>query len=174
MIVFQNRKFRIKAERIKLPNGETIDFASLIKRPGTNIIPFIDKETILMNYQYRPAIRRWIYQLAGGKVEESETPLQNARKELEEELGYRAGRMKLIGKFYSAPHISNDLQYVFVATSLKKVKKHLEKGELIRLRRIKMSDAVEMACNGKIIDAITIAGLMMFKNSSRHSVPFNR
>ena len=163
MIVFQNKKFKIKIEKIRLPNGEIIDFASLVKRAGTNIIPFIDKDTILMNYQYRPAIKKWIYQLAGGKVEKSETPIQNAFKELEEELGYKAGKMRLIGKVYSAPHISNDFQYIFIATELKKVKRHLEKGELIKLRRLRIKDALKMVYNGKITDSITIAALMMLK-----------
>jgi len=69
-------------------------------------------------------------------VEVDETPKQNAMKELEEELGYKAKTMKLIGKFYSAPHISNDLQYIFLATGLKKIRKRLEYGENIRTRRM--------------------------------------
>jgi ADP-ribose pyrophosphatase len=150
-------------EKIKLPDGETLDFASVVKRPGTNLIPLLNKDTILMIRQYRPAIKKWIYQLSGGKVEKGETPLQNAFKEIEEELGYKASKMKLIAKFYSAPHISNDFQYVFLATGLRKTKRHLEKGELIRLYPVKIKDAIKMIRNGKIIDATTIAALMMLE-----------
>jgi ADP-ribose pyrophosphatase len=164
MIVFKNKKFYLENKKIKLPNGEIVEFASLVKQPGTNIIPLIDKDTILMIKQYRPAIKKWIYQLAGGKVEKEETPLQNAFKEIEEELGYKADKMKVIAKFYTAPHISNDFQYLFLATKLKKTKSNLEKGEIIKPKRIKIKDTIKMIHDGKIIDSITIASLLMLKD----------
>lgn len=161
MIAFHNKRFSLKVEKIKLPDGGSFNFASIAKRPGTNLIPLLNRDTILMIRQYRPAIKKWIYQLSGGEVEKGETPLQNAFKEIEEELGYKASKMKLIAKFYSAPHISNDFQYVFLATGLKKTKPHLEKGELIKLYPVKIKDAIKMIHDGKITDSISIAGLMM-------------
>ncbi|MDE1811037.1 MAG: NUDIX hydrolase [Candidatus Micrarchaeota archaeon] len=161
MIAFKSKKFKVQVEKVKLPNGDLVDFASIMRRPGTSIIPFIDKDTILVAYQYRPAVERWILNLAGGTVEESETPLQNAVKELEEELGYRAKKMKLVAKLYPAPYMCNEAEYIFVATGLTKTKRHLEKGEQIRTRKIKVKDAVRMARTGKISDAITAAALMM-------------
>jgi ADP-ribose pyrophosphatase len=163
MIVFKNGKLVLEVKDVRLPNGETINFARITRRPGTNIIPFIDKDTILMNYQYRPAVKKWIYQLPGGTVEKGETPLENAFKELEEELGYRASKMEIVGGVYTAPHITDDFQYILVAKGLKKTRRHLEKGELIKMRRIKIKDAIKMAYKGKILDATTVIGLLMLK-----------
>jgi ADP-ribose pyrophosphatase len=164
MIVFQNKKFKIKTEKVKLPDSSTIDFASLQKNPGADILALIEKDTIILIRQYRPAVKKWIYQLPGGKIEDDETPIQNAIKELEEEIGYKAEKMKLIGKFYTSPHISNDLQYIFLARDLKKTKRHLEKGEQIKLKKVKLSTAYKMVANGKINDSTTIAALMILKN----------
>jgi ADP-ribose pyrophosphatase len=163
MIAFRNKKFYIKVEDVKLPSGKTIRFANLIKQPGTNIIPLLDNDTVLLALQYRTAIKKWIYQLAGGRIEGRETPLQNARKELEEELGYRAGKMKLIAKVYTAPHISNDYQYIFIATDLRRTRQHLEQGEWIKIRRIKIKDAIRMVQTGRITDSTTVAGLLMLE-----------
>ena len=163
MIAFRNKKFSLRVEKWRLPDGSTAEFASLVKRPGTNIIPFINADTILLIKQYRRPIRKWIYQLSGGKIEKGETPLQNAFKEIEEELGYKASKMKLIGKFYSAPHISNDFQYVFVATGLKKTKQRLERGELIKVYPVKLKDAIKMVRSGKVIDSVTAASLLLLE-----------
>lgn len=164
MKVFQNRKFYIKVEKVKAPGGGKIEFASLIKQPGTDVIPLLGKDTILLNYQYRPAIGKWIYQLPGGKIEKGETPAQNAMKELEEELGYKAGKMKLVAKVHTAPHITNDLQYIFLATNLRKTRPHLERGEMIRCRRMKIRDAIKMVQSGKITDSATMIGLLIIKD----------
>lgn len=163
-IDFRCRKFYIETKRVKLPNGDVQEFSTLVKRPGANIIPLLGDGTLLLALQYRPAVKKWVYQLAGGRVERGETPRQNAFKELEEELGYRAKEMRLIGKMYSAPHISNDLQYIFVAKGLKKTKKHLEKGEDIKTKRLKISTAIKMAREGKIEDAVTVAALLMLNH----------
>ncbi|MDE1833293.1 MAG: NUDIX hydrolase [Candidatus Micrarchaeota archaeon] len=164
MIAFKSKKFRVKVERVRLPDGDSVDFAMVERRPGTSIIPFIDSDTILLAYQYRPAVGRWILNLAGGTVEESETPMQNAVKELEEELGYRARRMRLVAKLYPAPYMCNQTEYIFVATGLVKAKRHLERGEQIRTRRIRVRDAIRMARTGRISDAITAAALMMLEH----------
>lgn len=161
MIAFKNKKFMVKTERVRMPNGDRVEFATIVRRPGTSIIPFIDKDTILIANQYRPAVKKWILNLAGGTVEKSETPMQNAVKELEEELGYRAQKMRLVGKLHPAPYMSNATEYIFIATGLTKTKRHLERGEQIRTRKIKLKEAIRMARTGRISDAITAAALMM-------------
>lgn len=163
MINFRCKKFYIETRKIKLPNGQVHEFSILFKRPGTNIIPLLPDGMVLLISQYRPAVKKWIYQLPGGKIEKNETPRENAVKELEEEIGYRAREMKLVGKLYSAPHISNDLQYIFVAKDLKKTERHLEEGELIRTKRIKLKKAIQMAREGKLKDSVTAAALLMLK-----------
>ncbi|MBI1974052.1 NUDIX hydrolase [Candidatus Micrarchaeota archaeon] len=163
MLVFRGKKFSVRVEPVRLPNGKTLMTEGLVKRPGANVIPFVDKDTILLAYQYRPVVKKWIYQLCGGKIEKDETPIENARKELEEELGYTAGRMRLIAKFYTAPHMSNDFQYIFVATKLKKSWKALEEHEVIKTKRLKLSTALKMIRSGEITDATTIAGLLMLR-----------
>ncbi len=152
---------------MKLPDGETIKFASLVKKPGTNIVALLDKHTILLDRQYRPAIKKWIYELPGGKIEKGETPAHNAFRELEEETGYKASKMELLLKLYNAPHVSNDFQYIFLATGLKKTKQHLERGEIIKLCRIKIRDLDKMIEKGRITDAATIVGLMLFLKRAR-------
>ena len=161
MYVFKGRKFSVRVEDVRLPNGKVLATEAAIKRPGANVIPFVDKDTILLTYQYKPVVKKWLLQLAGGKLEEGETPLENAHKKLEEELGYTASSMRLIAKFYTAPHISNDFQYIFVAMKLKKSRKALEEHEVIKTRRVKLSKAISMVRLGKITDATTMAALLM-------------
>lgn len=134
-IAFKNKKFSVHVENITLPNKEKIEFATVIKQHGTIVIPFLDKNTIIINRQYRPAIKKWIYEFPGGKIEKGETPKENALKELEEETGYKAKKMSFVCKIYTTPYISNDLQYIYTAHGLQKKKVKLEKGEVIKVKK---------------------------------------
>lgn len=161
MIAFKGKKFLVNVEKVKLPSGESIRFETVMKQAGTVVIPLVDKTTILMNLQYRVPVKTWIYEFPGGKIEKNETARQNALKELEEELGYKAGKMKFIAKIHPAPYITNDVQHIFLATDLRKTKRSLEKGEIIKMKRIKIKNAMKMLKAGKITDAATIIALLM-------------
>lgn len=165
-IAFKNKKFSVQVEKITLPNKERIEFATVIKQQGTIVIPFLDKNTIILNRQYRPAVKKWIYEFPGGKIEEGETSRQNAIKELEEETGYKAKKMRFLCKIYTAPYISNDLQYIYKAYDLQKKEQKLEKGEVISVRKVKLKDALKMIQEGEIDDAGTMIGLLMLKNKT--------
>ncbi len=153
----------MKKVKVRMPDGRVVLFNKVIQLmgAGTNIIPFVDKDTILIAKEFRPAVNKWIYNLAGGTIGRGETPLQNAAHELEEELGYRAKTIKVIGRVYTAPFMTDDVQYFLVATGLKKTKMALEKDEFIKVKRLKFSKAIEMVYSGEINDTTTVAGLLL-------------
>lgn len=164
-IVFKHKKFSVQTEDVILPDGHKINFASVIKQDGTAIIALLDKDTILLNRQYRVPVKKWIYELPGGKIEKGETPRGNAVKELEEETGYLAKNIKLVAKIHPAPYICNDFQYLFLCTDLIKTRQQLEKGEVIKLKKVKIEDALKMVQKGKIVDAVTMLAILMIRDS---------
>jgi len=159
MIAFKGKKFSVKVEKVKLPGGSTILFQSVTKQPGTAVIPLLGRDTIVMNLQYRPAVKKWIYELPGGKIEKGETPRANALKELQEELGLKAERIRLVARLHPAPYLTNDVQHLFLAQGLKQTKRRLEKGEIIKIRRVRIAQALRMCERGEITDATTIVGV---------------
>jgi len=73
-----------------------------LKMPDyVSVIAFTREEEVVLVRQYRPAVERYTIELPSGLVDAGETPEQTARRELEEETGYRAHKMELLGSLLS-------------------------------------------------------------------------
>ncbi len=95
-------------------------------------------------------------------MEDGETPKQAAAREMVEEIGY-SGKLKLLLKWYLAPGYSTEFMHVFVATDLRKIKRGtLDDDENIRIRKMRLNDALKKCLNGKIKDCKTIAALLAY------------
>ncbi|MEM0074375.1 MAG: NUDIX hydrolase [Candidatus Micrarchaeaceae archaeon] len=125
------------------------------------IVPVLNNK-IVIEKQYRAAINKYIYELPAGHIEKGESPEKSARRELEEETGYTAGKIKYLVNAYSSPGILTERLYFYLATDLKKGKPHREPDELIELRQISLADAIGMIRDGTVNDMKTIAGLLFY------------
>jgi len=92
--VFKTPWFDIVA---KQTDGGDAPYYSLRMRDYVSVIAFTPRQEILLVRQYRPAVERYTLELPSGLEEEDETPEQTARRELEEETGYRSDGMELLG-----------------------------------------------------------------------------
>lgn len=165
--VFEGRAFRVISGEIVLPNGRRA-YREFVVHPGAVvIIPFLDDETLVLIRQYRPAIDEWIYEFPAGTLEEGEHPRDTAFRELEEETGYRPGRLKEIGMFFTSPGISTEKMHVFVAGDLKPGDRRPEDDELIQVMKVDFNKLLAMVGSGEIKDGKTIAALMLFLASKR-------
>ena len=104
-----------------------------VTHPGAVVIvPMLDRSRIVFVRQYRRAIEREILELPAGTLGAGERRAACARRELEEETGWRAHRMRRIGQFYAAPGFISEQLTVFLAQDLTHVTAHPEPDELIR------------------------------------------
>lgn len=90
------------------------EYQVVVRKPCVIVVPFFNNQFVLIN-EFRPAIEKSILQFPAGKIEESEKPLDAARRELIEETGFIPDKLTLIREFYTAPHFSNEKIFVFVA-----------------------------------------------------------
>jgi ADP-ribose pyrophosphatase len=86
-----------------------------------------------------------------------------AGRELREETGYLASKLKLIGTFFSSPGILSEKMYAYAAYDLRKSTQELDEGEELEVFEIDFAEAVKMARHGEIQDAKTIATLLMYE-----------
>ena len=82
------------------------------------MMPVDDRGRILLVRQYRLPARQYLWELPAGRVDEGETPLQAARRELTEETGYRAKSWKKLAEFYPSPGFLAEKMTIFLATGL--------------------------------------------------------
>jgi len=163
--VFKGRiLLNVGINRIKLPNGKVVDIES-VEHPGAScVVPFLSKDKIILIRQYRPVVDDYIWELPAGTLNKSEKPLQCAKRELEEEIGYSAGRIESVGFIYTTPGFSNERIYIYRAGSLKKVDKVdvvPEDDEVLIAKVFGIREVRQLFKDRKIVDSKTIAGLAM-------------
>ena len=159
--IHQGRIFKIVTENITLANGVSSDM-DIIRHPGASaIIPLSDKNTLILIKQYRHAIGKYIWEIPAGTLDHAEPPIECAKRELIEEIGYSANQWQKVGEIISVPGYSDERIHIFLAYDLVPARQNLDKDEMLDVHEIKFDDAMEMIHRGEIQDSKTICGLFM-------------
>ena len=131
-------------------------------KPAVLIIAITDKRKILFVTQYRQAINHSIIDLPAGIIDENEAPMDAALRELEEETGYRANKIKLKKRIYPSCGYSDEVIYIYQATELKKTAQHLDIDEFITVSELSFDEARKLVNENKIETAVANVALMDF------------
>jgi len=130
-----------------------------------------DGPRILLEKQYRHAAGRFLYEIPAGRIDEGESELKAAKRELEEETGYSARSWKRILRFWASPGFVAEAMSLYLARGLKLGQARPEADEIIEIALVPLSLAVAMVMRAEIHDAKTIAGILWLECQTR---PRNR
>jgi ADP-ribose pyrophosphatase len=132
-----------------------------ILHPGAVVIvPMLDRSHVLLVRQYRRAVGRTLWELPAGTLEPGERRDRCARRELEEETGWRAGTLRRLGQFYAAPGFVSEQMTIFLAQRLRRSQARPEPDELVTPIILPFQEALAKIRSGAICDAKTIIGLL--------------
>jgi len=166
-IIYSGRAVKLRLDRVRLPSGRETS-REIIEHPGSvGILPLLPGKRVLLIRQYRHAVGETIWEMPAGTMEPGETPMECARRELEEETGYRAKSLKPFFECYTAPGYSMELMRVFLARGLKPTEQRPEEDEIISVEPVGNERAFRMIRSGKIRDAKTICALSYLRASAR-------
>jgi ADP-ribose pyrophosphatase len=128
---------------------------------GAGILPLFDKGMTALVRQWRYPAGRYSLEIAAGRIEPGHTPEETALRELEEELGYRAGKMTQIGEFFVAPGYCEERIFLYLATGLEESQQKLDDDEEIEVVRMPFDEALARIGSGEIDDAKSIIALFL-------------
>jgi len=158
-VVYNGRAVRLRVDRVKLPSGRETS-RDVVEHPGSvAVLPMLMNNCVLLIRQYRHAVGKVIWEIPAGTMESGETPERCARRELEEETGYRAGSCELLFDLYPTPGYSAEQMHVFLARGLKATEGELDEDEIISVKPVMIGRALQMIRRGQIDDGKTIAAL---------------
>ncbi len=162
------RKFEVVRQPVRTADGQE-HWHEIIHHPGAVVIlPILTDGRCVMIRNFRPAVGRELWELPAGTLDvPGEQPEAAARRELEEETGYRAGRLTPLCMFYSSPGILDELLRAFVATELTETMQNLEPTEQIRVEPVDFAEALVMIRRGRIVDGKTIVTLLRWDMKRR-------
>ncbi len=164
-VVDSNRVFDYCKDTLKLPDGRTTVYETLLHKGAAAIVPVTDDGKILLVKQFRHAIDRVSLEIpAGGRNGTDEPYIEAAARELEEETGYRCGTLEPLITIVTAIAYCNEKIEVFVAKGLKRTEQNLDPDEYIDVEAYEPEKLSEMILSGKIQDSKTIAAIMSYIN----------
>jgi ADP-ribose pyrophosphatase len=149
----------LNVDTVTLPNGLTVDL-EVVRHPGAAAaVPLKDDGTVVLIRQFRHAAGGFIYEIPAGKLHPGEDPRVCAIRELEEEIGYRAGKLELLSSIFTAPGFTDEVIHIYKATGLSVGRQQLDRDEVLEVVEMSLSEAIRMIKNGEIRDAKSIVGL---------------
>lgn len=165
--VYQGKRISLYTPEIQLADGKS-HRKELVAHPGAVVIlPFFNKDNIILIRNYRVAIDKTLWELPAGTLEPEEPPHVTAHRELIEETGYEAKKMTKVMTFYTTPGFTNEQMHAYIAEDLTFVGQDLEENEQIEVVRKPFTDAIHMIKSGEIQDAKTIALLLFMAQFER-------
>ena len=128
-------------------------------RGAAVIVPVLEENLIVFVRQYRYAVGEDLLEIPAGTCDEGESPEDCARRELEEETGFKCGELQKILECYVAPGYSTEKLHFYLAQKLTRTKQNPEEDESLSVEMIPLSSALSKIRDGKICDAKTICAL---------------
>ena len=158
--VYQGRVVDLSVDRVRLPNGHICDL-ELIHHPGAAAVVPLDQDgNVILVRQYRYATTHWLLEVPAGKLDGDEAPQLCAIREVEEETGFKVGRLEPLGWIWTTPGFTNEKIWLFLATELLPTRSALQPDEILTVKRMPLAQAVGYALRGEIRDAKSVCALL--------------
>ncbi|MBV8237052.1 MAG: NUDIX hydrolase [Acidimicrobiia bacterium] len=166
--VYDGSLIAVRRGTFEAPGGATFN-RDLVHHPGAvAIVPVDDDRGVLMVRQYRAAIDADLLEIPAGKRDvEGEPPEETARRELQEEVGMRAGRLQKMAEFYNSPGFSDERSWVFLALDLDAVPTapHSPEEAAMEIERVALDEVPMLIASGRLLDAKSIIGLCLAREA---------
>ena len=162
--IFKTKLFTIKDITLQFGKNKKVTYQILEKRDTALIVPITNDGKLLLVREYFTAIDEYQLSLPKGRVEEGENELETANKELQEEVGYKAGKLEKLGRLTMSPGYLTQKTHVFLGRNLVKSKKIGDEEETPKLIMHPFNQFEELIEKGKITEARVIAALYIAKN----------
>lgn len=155
--------------RFAAPDGSEFE-RDVVRHPGAvSAVPLLGDGTVILVRQYRAAVDRELLEIPAGKCDvEGEDPAVTAARELEEEIGVRAGRLDRLAGFLNSPGFCDERSVVFLARDLVPCdpSAHGVEESHMTIEHVAMADVPGLIAGGEIVDAKTIIGLLLARDAA--------
>lgn len=164
-LVYAGKIINLCIDRVLMSNGREA-LREIVEHPGAAaVVPVLPDGKVILVKQYRKAVSEVLLEIPAGKLEKGESVRDCAVRELEEETGFRVGKIRKILEFFPSPGFSSENIHLFEAGDLKKGRKNLQDDELIEVVSLTVPEILQLIHRGKIRDAKTIIGILLVFNS---------
>ena len=159
--VHDGKILKLSVEEVRLPNARLVTL-EIVHHPGAAaVVPIDDEGRVVLVRQYRHATHSWLLEVPAGKLDHAgESPEDCARREVEEETGYRAEHLESLGWIWVTPGYSDEKIWLYLARKLTPTERALQPDEVLTVETWPLGEAVRRAESGEIVDAKSVCALL--------------
>jgi ADP-ribose pyrophosphatase len=157
--IFQGLKIDLALERVKLRDGRTVDREVVVHRGAVALVPLVDDCHVCLVRNRRYAVGKTLLEVPAGTIDSGELPEQTAARELLEETGFRAGRIRHVRDWYVSPGVMTERMYLFLCEDLEPGPADHQADEDLVTVVVPWTEALAMVEDGRIEDAKSMLAL---------------
>ncbi|MCL6453241.1 MAG: NUDIX hydrolase [Alicyclobacillus sp.] len=158
--VYDGGIIRVEQWQVILPNGRPASRDVVLHPGAVAVLAEPTPDELLLVRQYRTAPGTVLYEIPAGKLDAGESPEACAARELAEETGYQAARLRRLYEFYTSPGFSDEKIFLFHATQLQPGRVHLDEDEFVTVEVCRKAHVRRLMEAGCIQDAKTLVALL--------------
>ncbi len=176
---YRGRIIKVRVDEVELPSGMK-SYREVVEHPGAvAVIGKNEQGQLIFVKQFRYPTGQALLEIPAGKLDPGETPEDCAIREMKEETGYRPGKLQLLSSLYTSPGFCNEVIHVFAGLNMTYEGLPDEDGtsppagdheydeENLRIIYLEPDTALKMIYSGEIIDAKTVAAVLMMQNKGQ-------
>jgi ADP-ribose pyrophosphatase len=160
--LYEGDVFSVRQDRLSEPGGILVTRDIVVHRGSVVLLPIFPDGSILLVRQYRHALGKFLWELVAGRLEAGESGPAAARRELIEETGYTARRVKQILELFPSPGFVTERMWIFAATGLQRGRAQPEEDERITSRKFSLAALEKMIRGGSLHDAKSVAAILFY------------
>jgi len=159
--VYTNPWIRVREDIVELPDGRTTIYG-VIECPGAvGVLPFLDPETVVLVGQYRYVSGEFSWEIPTGGLHAGETEEAAVQRELAEEAGYHAERLRKVCAFHTSKSVMRETAHIYLAEGLTPAPRDGgDHTEFIEVRAFPFGEALGMVVADEIKDAMTVVAIL--------------
>lgn len=161
-IIFEGRLLKFRVDKVELSNGVISTREVVEHRGAVAILPILPDGNIIFVRQFRLPAGKILLEIPAGTLSPNEEPLECAKRELQEETGYIAGKWRRLISLYLAPGYSTECIHIFLAEDLRAGARKPDEDEEIKVCQLSLKEALEMVKKGEVEDAKTVSALLFY------------
>ncbi len=159
--IFDNPWMRLLVDEVINPGGGTSHYGWVdFKNIAIGVVPLDEHDNTWLVGQYRYATDNYSWEIPMGGGPMNVDPLLSAQRELREETGITAQDWQELMQLHLSNSITNERSIVYVARDLSYGDTEFEETEELKILKLPLEQAIELACQGKITDAVSVASLL--------------
>lgn len=160
--IYHGKVVSVRIDTVRMPGGHTATREVVVHNPAVAMVPVAADGRILLVRQWRTPAGRALLELPAGSVDTDEETEPAAQRELQEEVGYKAGRLTRLGGFWVAPGYCTEYIHIYLCEDLSESRLPGDEDENIEVVPLTLDAALAAIADGTIEDAKSQVGLLLF------------